>query len=76
MSQKKSKTDWARFDALRDEDIVYDADTGATFTGEELEEALRQPASFIAIGAEDFWLKLKAAQKMLEEQEKNKKSGE
>lgn len=61
MDQQKSKTDFAKLDAMRDDDIVYDENTGSPWTEEELEQAMRQPTSFVANGLEDFWRKKKAA---------------
>lgn len=52
MNNNNSKTDFARLDAMKDEDIVYDDDTGAPWTTEELHQASAQ--SFAAHGLIDF----------------------
>lgn len=55
MNNKNTKTDLAKLDALTDEDIVYDEDTGAPFTDAEVDKT----KGFTSNGMEDFRKKMR-----------------
>ena len=55
---------------MRDEDIVYDEDTGPPMTDEFTEQTMQEPATLISNGLEDFQRNIKVAQQILQEQEK------
>ena len=61
LDKTKSQTDWARVDAMTDDEIVYDEDTGPPFTGDEIRQGIEN--GFVSKGIEDFKRKMKDALK-------------
>lgn len=59
LDKTKSQTDWARVDAMTDDEIVYDEDTGPPFTGDEIRQGIKN--GFVSHGLEDFKPKAKDA---------------
>lgn len=55
----KSRTDWKRVDAMTDDEIVYDEDTGPPLTEADIAEGMAR--GFVAHGLEDFKRKMARA---------------